>query len=115
VEIVLTMGRGVETPEAGIVTTEVVLIPFALVVETVLTMAECMLPIGMILRSSAAEDGWGAAGADANGATHLVQIVEIEVRVIVEMVVVTCLVGVPKKGVIIVVNGLVDRAVKILV
>lgn len=41
---------------------------------------------------------------DAVGATHLVQMVEIEVLRTVEIVIVTCLVGVPEEGVTMVVT-----------
>ncbi len=97
------------------VTTEATLIPFALVVETVLTMVVGILPMGIILRPSASGDARGAAGVDVNGAIHLVQTVEIEVLVTVEMILVICLVGVPKKGVSMVVTGLVVKVVKTLV
>lgn len=58
-----------------------------------------------------ADDAGGAAGVDAIGATHLVQTVEIEVLVMVEMVVVTCWIGVPLAGVTVLVTGQVVRVV----
>ena len=48
---------------------------------------------------------------DAGGATHLVQIVEIEVLVMVEIVVVTCWVGGPLEGVMVLVTGQVVKVV----
>lgn len=57
------------------------------------------------------DDTGGAAGVDATGATHLVQIVEIDVLVIVEIVVVTCWIGVPPGGVTVLVTGQVVNVV----
>ena len=57
------------------------------------------------------EDAGGAAELDATGATHLVQTVEIEVLVTVEIVVVTCWIGVPWGGVTVLVTGQVVKVV----
>lgn len=52
-----------------------------------------------------AEDAGGAAELGATGATHLVQMVEMEVLVTVETVVETCWNGVPCGGVMVLVTG----------
>lgn len=57
------------------------------------------------------DDAGGAAGVDATGAMHLVQTVEIEVLVMVEIVVVTCWMGVPWGGVTVLVTGQVVKVV----
>lgn len=130
VETVLKVGAGAEALDAGYdgmptVMTVATTLPWALVVETVVTMAGGSLPMGMILRASSSEtaslalfesaaselaattgaDAGSAAEVCANGAIHLVQMVEMEVLVIVEIVVVTCWTGFPKKGVMVVVTG----------
>jgi len=60
-----------------------------------------------------ADDAGGAAGgaADFWGAMHCVQIVEVVVLMMVEMVVVTCKVGVPWGGVTVLVTGQVVKVV----
>ena len=63
------------------------------------------LPCWTGAEDAGAEDAGGAAELDATGATHFVQMVEIEVLVTVDTVVETCWIGVPWGGVMVLVTG----------